>query len=102
VPRPSLRTRTVKRKNLRTPGARNIVHYDKISRPGDSRCSACGAVLSGVPRLTPSKMSDLAKSSKRPNRPYGGYLCPNCLASRIRAKVLGEDKTPQKARGKNR
>jgi large subunit ribosomal protein L34e len=100
MPRPSLRTRTVKRKNLRTPGSRSVIHYDGISRPGDARCSACGAILSGVPRLNPSEMANASRSSKRPNRPYGGYLCAACLASKIRAKVLTEEKTPPKVNAK--
>jgi large subunit ribosomal protein L34e len=100
MPRPSLRTRTVKRRNLRTPGSRSVIHYNRDSRPSDARCSACGAILAGVPRLKPSKMANVSRSSKRPSRPYGGYLCPTCLASRIRAKVLEEEKAPQKVSGK--
>ena len=38
----------------------------------------CGAVLHGVPRGRPYEIAKLAKSQKRPNRPFGGYLCPKC------------------------
>lgn len=100
MPRPGLRTRTVKRRNLKTPGSRRVVHYSRLSKPGEARCSACGAILPGVPRLKPSKMSNVSRSSRRPNRPYGGYLCSACLSSKIRAHVLIEEKAPQKASGK--
>jgi len=100
LPRPSLRTRSVKRKNLRTPGSRNVTHYYRSLRSGVAKCSACGARLSGVPKLGPSEMSNIAKSKKRPSRPHGGFLCPRCLSSKVRAKVFEEMATPEKGKQK--
>jgi ribosomal protein L34E len=45
-------------------------------------------------------MRNAPKSKKRPNRPFGGYLCPRCLAWRIRTKVWEETKPPEKAKVK--
>nr|MDO8098014.1 50S ribosomal protein L34e [Candidatus Njordarchaeota archaeon] len=98
MPRPSLRMRAVKRKNLRTPGSKNVVHYSRSLKPRGARCSVCGAKLSGVPSLPALEMRNAPKSKKRPNRPYGGYLCPRCLAWRIRIKVWEETKPPEKAK----
>lgn len=96
MPRPSLRTRTIKRRNVRTPGSRSVVHYDRLLKPSEAKCSACGAILPGVPRLPPSKMTNIAKSRKRPNRPYGGQLCSSCLSSKVREQVLGQAKVLEK------
>jgi len=67
-------------------------------KSGGARCSVCGAKLSGVPNLPALEMRNAAKSKKRPNRPYGGYLCPRCLAWRIRTKVWEETRPPEKAK----
>jgi large subunit ribosomal protein L34e len=96
MPRPALRTRTIKRRNIRTPGSRNVVHYDRLVKPGEARCSACGAILPGVPRLPPSRMANTAMSKKKPNRPYGGQLCSRCLSSKIRAQVFEQAKPLEK------
>ena len=51
---------------------------DKKKKPSKHVCAECGAVLHGVPRGRPYEIAKLAKSQKRPNRPFGGYLCPKC------------------------
>ena len=50
----------------------------KKKKPSKHVCAECGAVLHGVPRGRPYEIAKLAKSQKRPNRPFGGYLCPKC------------------------
>ncbi len=77
--RPSLRTRSKKRVKVRTPGGRLALHF-KREKPGYAKCAICGAKLNGVPRLLPSKLSKLPKTKKRPQRPYGGHLCPRCYS----------------------
>ena len=47
-------------------------------------CGICGSKLKGMPRLSTSKFRNLAKSEKRPNRPYGGNLCSACMRSEIK------------------
>jgi large subunit ribosomal protein L34e len=42
------------------------------------KCARCGAVLNGVP-ATDYERRKLPKSSKRPERMFGGFLCPRCL-----------------------
>jgi len=77
LPAPRHRSRTYKKRFVRTPGGRVAIHY-KEKKVGPARCAMCGGQLSGVPRLRPSKLRALPKSSRAPNRPYGGYLCPTC------------------------
>lgn len=55
----------------------------KKKKPSASKCAECGKVLGGVPRAIKSKIKNMAKTSKRPSRPYGGVLCPRCLKLKI-------------------
>ncbi|MQY69224.1 MAG: 50S ribosomal protein L34e [Hadesarchaea archaeon] len=68
---------------VRTPGGRTIVHY-KEERAGVARCASCGRPLGGVPRVRLSELRSLPRSSRMPNRPYGGYLCPACVRQTIK------------------
>lgn len=87
MPRPGLRTGRFRKVIRKTPGGALIIHYKK-RKPKQARCAVCGKQLSGVKRDVPSKIKGLAKSKKRPNRPYGGNLCPGCSREAIKNKVL--------------
>jgi large subunit ribosomal protein L34e len=78
MPRPALRTRSRKRQNVRLPGGRSTIHYKK-EKTNPPICSRCDAQILGVPRLSPSKLRKLPINRKRPERIYGGDLCPKCL-----------------------
>ena len=80
------RTRSWRRVIRRLPGGRVTIHYEK-RRPSKARCAICGAELHGVPALRPYQLSKLAKTEKRPERPYGGYICPRCLARSLREAI---------------
>ena len=85
--RPALRSRSLRRRQLRTPGGRTVTHYEK-RKPGPARCAVCGRPLAGVPRLRSSKLRKLPKTAKRPERPYGGYLCHRCLTRLLKASIM--------------
>jgi len=74
---PRLRSRSLKRIKRRTPGGRSVVHYERIKK-AVAKCGRCGAPLNGVPRDI-RDLRSLPKSSKRPNRAFGGVLCHRCL-----------------------
>jgi large subunit ribosomal protein L34e len=74
---PRLRSRSFKRIKRRTPGGRSVVYYERIKRSA-ARCGRCGALLNGVPRDI-RDLRVLPKSSKRPNRAFGGMLCHKCV-----------------------
>jgi len=78
MPRPALRSRSLRRVKVRTPGGRVVIHYER-RKPGPARCALCGAILAGVPRERPARLRKLAHTERRPERPYGGFLCPRCL-----------------------
>ena len=44
----------------------------------------------GTPRDIPAKIKKLAKTEKRPERPYGGNLCSKCTRAKIKSKVSGQ------------
>ncbi|MFQ5999777.1 MAG: 50S ribosomal protein L34e [Candidatus Bathyarchaeia archaeon] len=78
MPRPSLRTRSRKRRRVRLPGGRAETHYKRGKNPV-SRCARCGRGLSGLPCSIPSKLRKLPASQRRVERVYGGQLCHSCL-----------------------
>ena len=82
--RRALRSRSIKRTRHRTPGGKNIVAFRK-KRPGYAQCGNCGAKMVRK-RLRATGMRKLAKTRKRPNRPYP-ELCPRCMREEIRQRV---------------
>ncbi len=74
---------------VRTPGGKVVYHY-KAKRQGPARCAICKKPLNATPTGTRSFMKKLPKSKKRPNRPYGGNLCPSCLRKIVLKRALKE------------
>ncbi|MFH1972868.1 MAG: 50S ribosomal protein L34e [archaeon] len=56
-------------------------------KPSKAKCSGCGKELKGVPRERPFKMQNMAKTKKRPERPYGGNLCSKCMREKIKEGI---------------
>lgn len=48
---------------------------------GKPRCAICGEVIHGVDYKADTR------STRRPERPYGGYTCHKCLERGIREAV---------------
>jgi large subunit ribosomal protein L34e len=84
--KPHLRSRSLKRKKVRTPGKRLTTHY-KSKKPGVAKCAICKKRLHGIPRLNQADMRKLAKTKKRPQRPYGGNLCSKCMRNLFKKSV---------------
>jgi len=78
MPAPRHRSRSLRRRKIRTPGGRLVIHYEKRNK-GKAHCAICGRELFGVPR----EPGEYPKSSRRPERPYGGFLCAECLRKYI-------------------
>ncbi|MBU7044141.1 MAG: 50S ribosomal protein L34e [Theionarchaea archaeon] len=71
------RSRSTKRKYIRTPRTTRL-HFKK-KKSSLPICAQCGAILHGV-----SKKKDTStKTSSRPSRIYGGYLCPQCVRKKL-------------------
>ncbi len=86
MPRPGLRTHSYRKVYRRTPGGRAVIHYE-YRKPGIAKCAICGKPLNGVPRARPVELRNMAKTMKRPERPYGGYLCHRCLARLLKEAI---------------
>ena len=76
--RPAYRSHSKRRVYKRTPGGRTVVHFEE-RKPKAARCAVCGKPLGGVPRGRPVEIRKLSKTERRPERPYGGYICGSCL-----------------------
>ncbi len=86
MPAPRLRSRSLRKVFRKVTGSRVSVHYEK-RKPNAARCGNCGAMLHGVPRELPYKTRTMAKTKKRPQRPFGGVLCSKCMRQTIIDKV---------------
>ena len=62
MPRPQLRSRSLKRVKKKLPGGAFVTHYSK-RRPSGAKCAKCKAPLRGVPRVLDSKMKKLGKTA---------------------------------------
>ena len=80
------KSRTFRRVKKSTPGGRNVTHFER-RKPSKAICGGCGATLKGVPREIPTKMMNLSKTQKRPERPFGGVLCSKCTREVIIMKA---------------
>lgn len=89
MPRGMYRSRTLRRVFVKTPGGRTVMRYRR-RKPSKAICANCKKVLIGVPREIPSKMKNMPKSSKRPERPYGGIYCSACTRQLLRLKARAE------------
>jgi len=84
--RRALRSRSLRRVKVRTPGGKLKTHY-KRRKPSIAKCRDCGKPLSGVPRLRPADLRKLPKTKRRPQRMFGGNLCSACMREFLREKV---------------
>ena len=77
------RSRTFRRIKKTTPGAKNKIHYVK-RKHAKAQCGVCGRALPGVATGPASKMKNMPKTAKRPQRPFGGVLCTKCSRAKIK------------------
>lgn len=87
MPRRKLRTRFLRRIKKKLPGGAFVMHYTK-RKPAKAKCAKCKKPLRGVPRASSIKMKRIAKTKKKPERAYGGYLCASCLKEELKAKLM--------------
>lgn len=80
------KSRTLKRIFVKVPGNTVKLHYRR-AKPAKAKCAKCKKLLAGVPRELPLKMKNMAKSAKRPERPYGGALCSACTRRLLQQKA---------------
>ena len=84
--RRALRSTSLRKVKVKTPGGNTVTHF-KRKKPKKAHCAGCGDVLKGVPRERPVKMHNMAKTKKRPQRAYGGVLCSRCSRALFKEKA---------------
>ena len=80
------KSRTLRRVFVRTPGSNTVMHYRR-RKPSKAECAHCKQPLAGVPQVLSHKLRNMPKSSRRPERPYGGYLCSKCTRALMKEKA---------------
>lgn len=85
MPKPQFRSRSYRKLHVKTPGGKSKIHFEKKSNK-IPHCSICKAPLNGVKT---NKIYSFSLSQKRPERPFGGYLCHKCLENLIKMSVRG-------------
>ncbi|MHA1115191.1 MAG: hypothetical protein K9W45_07725 [Candidatus Heimdallarchaeum aukensis] len=81
--RPNLRVS--KKRMVRTPGGVRVKRLKK--KTSKAHCGECGAILGGVAFGNQNEVRKLPRSRRLPSRVHAGYLCPECLKRKIKAKV---------------
>lgn len=79
---PRYRSRSTRHIFVKTPGGRTVIHY-RARKPKTACCPVTGEVLKGVPRASPAERKRLAKTKKRPQRPFGGVLSSKAMRQLI-------------------
>lgn len=82
--RRALRSRSLKKMQVRLPSGRTVVHIKK-RRPSAAECGRCGAKLNRA-RLRQAQLAKLPKTKKRPERPCP-ELCSKCMREVLKEKV---------------
>lgn len=74
------------RRHVKVPGGRTVLRFEE-RQPKAAHCARCGAQLPGIPRMTRAEAKNASKTSKRPERPFGGVLCSACMRAEIVARA---------------
>lgn len=82
MPAPRFRTAAYRRRQVRGTGGRPREHFRREA-PGIPTCWRCGRTLPGIQRV----LRGLPKSLKRPNRPFGGNLCSQCMREILKERA---------------
>ncbi len=85
MPRPALRSRSLRRIKVKLPSGKSGIHYER-KRNGVAICAICKRPLNGVKT---NKVYKFSKTEKRPERPFGGYICHSCLEKLLKASIRG-------------
>jgi len=85
MPRTRLTNRSFRKVKVKL--AASVTTQYKKRKPSKAKCAGCGKELKGVPRERPYKMQNMAKTKKRPERPYGGNLCSKCMREKIKEGI---------------
>ncbi|MHA1939029.1 MAG: hypothetical protein ACXACD_11045 [Candidatus Thorarchaeota archaeon] len=86
MPRPGELTRGRANRTIRTPGGRRVVHRRKIYSARGT-CSLTGKKMQLPKEAKQRKIGRSSRSSKKPNRPYGGFATSRAVRRGIIRKA---------------
>lgn len=76
----------MRRKKVRTPGSRNVMHWKKRKTSAQT-CSICGSVLHGINRMNTAELGKVSASRKKVSRKFGGSMCASCSREALRTRA---------------
>ena len=79
------KSRTFLRKKVRTING-TVTRYIKKS-PSRATCSVTGQKLHGVVRGSPNQVAKVPRSSRRPERPFGGVLSSKASRAVLKSRA---------------
>jgi large subunit ribosomal protein L34e len=85
MPSPKYRSRSMLRKKVITPGGKLASHYNR-KKANKPVCASCGTLLHSCKS---ERLDTKSRTQRRPERPYGGHLCPRCLKLLYKSNVRG-------------
>ncbi len=88
MPRGMFKSGRLRKIFVKVPGGQVKVHY-RERKPSKALCGKCKRQLAGVPRDVASKVRNMPKTAKRPERPYGGVLCSACMRVLLKQRARG-------------
>ncbi|MBR9692393.1 hypothetical protein GOV07_00500 [Candidatus Woesearchaeota archaeon] len=85
-----------RKSKVKVPGGRTVTRYLE-RKPKQAHCAETGEKLHGIPRMHATDAKNAPKTTKRPERPYGGVLSSKAMRGKMReeARILSEG-TPEK------
>ena len=82
-----LKSRSLRRVQVRTPSGETKTHYRQKQR-AITKCSVTKKPLRGIPRKTQRKFKNLNLSQKRVSRAYGGNMSHTALKEKILKDIV--------------
>jgi large subunit ribosomal protein L34e len=83
--KPEFRSRSWRKVHVKLPSNKSTVHFER-RKNSNAVCAICKKPLRGIITDNVNKFS---KTQKRPERPYGGYICHSCLEKLIKSSLRG-------------
>ena len=87
---PAKRSRSVKKRKVRTPGGHTTTHY-KAKKHGKAVCGRCHKAVAAVQTGPASEVRASTRSQRTPDRPWAGTLCASCTDELVRYKTRFEN-----------
>jgi len=78
----NLKSRRLRRVQVKTPSGNNVTHY-RLRNRSIAKCAITKKPLRGLKRLTNRQFKNLNKTKKTISRPYGGYMSHSALKIKI-------------------